>query len=153
MTHTSRLFLLAAIAVCSAAPVLAQAAPPSLGSCSGQAVTFTKIRLPQPVLANGVRLPADVYDVRITTERPAPAVGQSAVGECWVEFLKAGSVAGREVASVIEPADIASIAKGPTPKPNTARVDELKGGEHLRVWLNSNGTHYLVNLSVAPPPR
>jgi hypothetical protein len=55
--------------------------------------------------------------VRITTDRPAPAVGQSAAGECRVECLKAGGVVGREVASVIGPADIASVAKGPAPTP------------------------------------
>jgi hypothetical protein len=41
------------------------------------------------------------------------------------------------------------VAKGPEPKPNAARVDLLKGGEYLRVWMNSAGTHYIVNLAVA----
>jgi hypothetical protein len=133
-----------------AVAAIAQTPPPALGTCGGQAPTFGNVRLPQTVLANGKPVPAGVYEVRITTERPAPAVGQSAAGECWVEFLKDGSVVGREVASVIGPADIASVAKGAAPKPNTARVDELKGGEHVRVWINDAGTHYLINLSVAP---
>jgi hypothetical protein len=60
--------------------------------------------------------------------------------------LKDGNVAGREVASVIGPDAIAAVAKGPAAKPNAVRVDELKGGEHVRVWINSAGTHYLVNL-------
>jgi hypothetical protein len=127
-----------------------QTAPPSTGSCTGQTATFKSIRLSRAVLANGVPLPAGVYDVRITTDRPAPAVGQSAAGECWVEFLKDGAVAGREVASVIGPDAIATVAKGSVPKPNTARVDELKQSEHLRVWINSDGTHFLINLPIAP---
>lgn len=67
--------------------------------------------------------------------------------------MKDGSVAGREVASVVASADIEAVAKGPVPKPNTARVDPLKGGEHLRVWINSAGTHYLINLVVRPAGR
>jgi hypothetical protein len=76
-------------------------------------------------LANGKSLAAGTYQVRITTERPAPAAGQSAAGECWVEFLKSGSV-GSEVASVVSGGDIGAVAKGPQPKPNAARVDLLK---------------------------
>ena len=151
MTPMKSLLLFAAMVVGIAPAALAQVAPPSLGSCGGQTVTFKNVRVPQAVLADGKPLAAGVYEVRITTDRPAPAVGQSAAGECWVEFLKEGSVAGREVASVIVPADIASVAKGPAPKPNSVRVDELKGGEHVRVWINSAGTHYLINLPVAPP--
>jgi hypothetical protein len=153
MTALARFVLVSAMFLATTVPALAQAAPPALGSCGGQTVTFKNIRLPLPVLANGKFLAAGVYEVRITAERPAPAVGQSAAGECWVEFLKEASVAGREVASVIGPADIASVAKGPAPKPNTARVDELKGGEHVRVWINSAGTHYLINLPIAPRPQ
>jgi hypothetical protein len=66
-----------------------------------------------------------------------------------VEFLTSGAVAGREVASVVSAEEIGTVAKGPEPKANTVRVDMLKGGEYLRVWINSAGTHYIVNLSVA----
>lgn len=151
MVRVTRLGLVASMACVMAATALGQTAPPSLGTCGGQQATFKNVQLAQPVLANGRPLDAGVYEVRITTERPAPAVGQSAAGECWVEFLKNGSVAGREVASVVAPADIELVAKGPVPKPDTARVDTLKGGEHLRVWINSAGTHYLINLVVRPP--
>ena len=151
MTALTRVSLTAAAAILMAAAAFAQVPPPALGTCAGQAVAFKNIRIPLPVFADGKPLPAGVYEVRITAERPAPAVGQSAAGECWVEFLQDGKVAGREMASVIAAADIESIAKGPAPKPNTARVDELKGGEHVRVWINSTGTHYLINLPVAPP--
>jgi hypothetical protein len=132
-----------------AATASAQTTPFAVSRCDPEAVTFTNIRLPQPVLANGKSLAAGTYQVRITTERPAPAAGQSATGECWVEFLKGGSVAGSEVASVVSGGDIGAVAKGPQPKANAARVDLLKGGEYLRVWMNGAGTHYIVNMPVA----
>lgn len=153
MVRMTRLALIVSMVCAVTPPAFGQAAPPTLGTCGGQQTTFKNVRLAQPVLANGQPLDAGVYEVRITTERPAPALGQSAAGECWVEFLKDGSVAGRDVASVLAPADIELVAKGPVPKPNTARVDELKGGEHLRVWINSAGTHYLINLVVRPTGR
>jgi hypothetical protein len=149
MAGLTRLSVVAAIVVLTAATAFAQTAPPLFGGCGGQPALFKNIRLPQAVLANGKPLAAGVYEVRLTTDRPTPAVGQSATGECWVEFVKGGSVVGREVASVIGPADIASVAKGPAPTPNTARVDRLKGGEHVRVWINSAGTHFLINLPIA----
>jgi hypothetical protein len=88
-------------------------------------------------------------DAEITTERPRPAAGQSTTAECWVEFLKMGSVTGREVASVISTEDIGTVAKGPAPKPSASRVGLLKEGEYLRVWMNSGGVHYIVNMPVA----
>jgi len=128
----------------------AQTAPPfALAKCDPEAVapiTFNNVQLTRDVLANGQRLAAGTYQVRITSERPTPAAGQSPMGECWVEFLKSGNLAGREVASVISAEDIASTVNGPAPKPNMTRVDVLKGGEYLRVWINQGGTHYIVNL-------
>ena len=153
MTALRRLSLLTAGAVLASAAAFAQSAPPLLGSCGAQVTTFKDVHLPQRVLADGKPLGAGAYDVRVTAEHPAPALGQSAAGECWVEFLQDGAIVGREVASVIAANDIAAVAKGPAPKPNTARVDVLKGGEHVRVWINAAGTHYLVNLSVAPLPQ
>jgi hypothetical protein len=100
-------------------------------------------------LANGKSLAAPTYLVRITTKRPAPAAGQSATAECWVEFLTGGSVAGRQVASVVSAEDIGAVAKGPQPKPNAARVDLLTDAECLRVRMNYAGTHYIVNMPVA----
>jgi hypothetical protein len=127
-----------------------QTTPPFTGArCDPEAIAFSNVRLPQAVLANGEPLPAGAYQVRITAERPAPAVGQSPKGEIWVEFAKDGAVAGREVASVVSAEDIGAVAKGPEPKPNAVRVDLLKGGEYLRVWMNSAGTHYIVNMPVA----
>lgn len=106
------------------------------------------IRLPQAALADGKPLSAGTYQVRLTTEHPMPAVGQSPNAECWVEFVKAGAVVGREVATVIGEEDIATVAKGSGPKPNASRVDALKGGEYVRIWINHANTNYIINLPV-----
>ena len=127
----------------------AQTTPFAVSKCDPETVTFSNVRLPQAVLANGKALAAGIYQVRITTERPTPAVGQSPNAECWVEFVKTGIVAGREVASVVSTEDIDTVGKGPAPKPSASRVDLLKEGEYLRVWMNSSGTHYIVNMPVA----
>ncbi len=55
----------------------------------------------------------------------------------------------REVASVVSTEAIGTVAKGSAPKPSTSRVDALKEGEYLRIWMNSGGTHYIVNMPVA----
>jgi hypothetical protein len=139
----------AALFIASAAS--AQTSSPfRVATCDPNAIpfTFSNVRLPQAVLANGLPLAAGTYEIRITTDRPMPASGQSATGECWVEFVKSGAVAGRELASVVSGGEIGEVVKGPEPKPNAVRVDLLKGGEYLRVWMNSAGTHYIVNLSV-----
>jgi hypothetical protein len=137
----------AALLVASAAS--AQTTPFTVGKCAADAVTFSNIRLPQPVLADGKPLAAGTYQIRIATQHPTPAVGQSPTAECWVEFVKDGAVAGREVASVISAEDITSIAKGPAPKLDQSRVDVLKGGDYVRIWINSAGTNYLINMPVA----
>lgn len=138
---------LAALFVATAAS--AQPTAFAVAKCDPETLTFPNIRLPQAVLANGQPLAAGAYAVRITTERPTPAVGQSPNAECWVEFVKGGTVAGREVASVISAEDIGTVAKGPAPGLNQSRVDVLKGGEYVRVWINSAGTSYLINMPAA----
>jgi hypothetical protein len=132
----------------TAAP--AQTNPFPTMKCEAQSPTFDNVRLPHAVLVNGATLPAGTYTVRVTNERPEPAPGQTAASACWVEFVTAGAVAGREVASVIPPNELADVAKGPPPKAKASRVDQLKGGDYIRVWLNADGTHYIVNLPIAP---
>ena len=145
----TRIFRLAFAALFIAAAASAQTAPFAVSKCDPATITFTNVRLPQAVLADGKGLAAGTYQMRVTTERPTPAVGQSPNAECWVEFVKTGVVAGREVASVVSTEDIGTVAKGPAPKPSTSRVDVLKEGEYLRIWMNSGGTHYIVNMPVA----
>lgn len=140
MRHLFQVGALAAtIALAGIVPAAAQTASTPLGS-----VTLTRA-----VLANGQALPAGTYAVRLTAEEAAPAVGQSAGAEKWVEFVRGGKVVGKEVVSVVSDADIATIAKGPRPARGRTRVETLKGGDYVRVWINRGGNNYLIHFPPA----
>jgi hypothetical protein len=138
-------FIMAFIVVGAAA----QATPPSPGPCATRAI-LGSTQLPQAVLANGERLAAGTYQVSLTGERPTLAVGQSPEGACWIEFLQDGTRAGREVATVISNGEIDQVVKAAKPKPDGSRVDVLKGGDYVRVWIHRGGVHYIINM---PPAR
>jgi hypothetical protein len=106
-------------------------------------------RLPMAVMADGKPLPAGTYQVRLTTEAPAAVVGQTPAAARWVEFLKDGAVVGREVATVVPADDMGTIAKMPRGS-GTVRVQTLKGGDYVRVWVIHSGTHVLIHLAVTP---
>ena len=148
---TSLLALCLAIALAGAAS--AQTAPFSLAKCDTDAPVLGTVHLPLTVLADGKPLVAGHYQVRLTNDRPAPAVGQSQNAECWIEFLKDRTVVGREVATVLSSDDVGAVAKGPGPAPNEARVDVLKGGEYVRAWINRANAHYIINLPIAREAR
>jgi hypothetical protein len=107
------------------------------------------VRLSRQVMANGQALPAGTYQVRLTTSDASPAAaGQTANLERWVEFVQAGQMKGREVASIVPDSEISQVADGARPKPGAPRVELLKGGDYLRVWLYRDGNHYLIHLPV-----
>lgn len=108
------------------------------------------VNLPKPVMADGKLLPAGTYQLRLSGAAPAAGVGQSHHSEQWVEFIKTGAVAGRELATVVPTSEIAAVAKGPAPRVNSTRVDVLKGDEYVRVWINRGTEHYIIHL---PFPR
>ena len=116
---------------------------------STQPTTIGNVRLTHAVLADGKPLAAGTYQVRLTDDQPTAAVGESPGAERWVEFVKNNKVSGREVATVISAADISTIVKGLQPKANASRVDMLKGGDYIRVWINKGGNNYLVNMPLA----
>ncbi len=107
------------------------------------------VHVGKKVMADGKPLPAGTYQVRLTADEPKPATGQSPSAERYVEFVKGGKVAGREVATVISAEDIGKIAKGRKPKPNSSVVEMLKGGDYWRVWINKGGTNYIINMPPA----
>ncbi len=115
-----------------------------------KAANLGTVHLTQKVLADGKPLAAGTYLIRLSDEETKPATGTAPGSERWVEFVKGGKVAGREVASVIGADEIGKIAKGPRPKTNGSRVDTLKGGDYVRVWINKGGQNYLVNM---PPQK
>ncbi len=107
------------------------------------------VHIAKKLMADGKPLAPGTYQVRLTSDEPKPGVGQSADAEKWVEFLKGGKVAGREVATVISAADIGKIAKGKKPGANSSTVEMLKGGDYWRVWINKGGNNYIINLPPA----
>ncbi len=107
------------------------------------------VHIAKKVMADGKPLPAGTYQVRLTADEAKPATGQSPSAERYVEFVKGGKVAGREVATVVSAEDIGTIAKGRKPKPNSSVVEMLKGGDYWRVWINKGGTNYIINMPPA----
>ena len=89
-------FVGALVGALAAATAFAQSGNMALGT----------VHLAKKVMADGKPLAAGTYQVRLTSDEPKPGIGQSPDGEKWVEFLRGGKVAGREVATVISSADI-----------------------------------------------
>lgn len=118
------------------------------GQVPAAATALGSVSLPRGVLADGKPLRAGTYQVRLTADAAQPAVAGQQM-ERWVEFLRGGAVAGREVVSIIPAAelkDLNSQAKGPKPAAGGTRVEMLKGDEYLRVWINRRGVNYLIHL-------
>lgn len=105
------------------------------------------VRLTKAVTANGQTLAAGTYQVRLTTEAPPKVVGQTVAETRWVEFMRGSTIAGREVATVLTPEEMAKVADRPRGR-GAVRIETLKGGDYLRVWVTHNGQHVLIHLPV-----
>jgi len=115
----------------------------------GGEAALGSVRLDRRVLADGNPLAAGTYEVRLTAERARPdAAGADAALERWVEFLQDGRVVGREIVSIVPKGEVAAVAEKEPPAPGTSRVDLLKGGEYVRIWINRDGVSYLIHLPV-----
>jgi hypothetical protein len=119
---------------------------------AAQAQSLASVRIPRAVMANGQALPAGTYAVRLSTEAVTPVVGQSTEESRWVEFLQGSQVRGKELATVLTGAAVGAVVEGTRPASGRAKVELLKGNDYLRVWINAQGTHYLIHLAVAPEP-
>jgi hypothetical protein len=128
-----------------------KAQPPTEAAPSapeGQVVLGT-VRIPKSVKADGKPLAAGTYQVRLTPQTASPdAKGQTASLERWAEFVKGGQVVGREVVTIIPQGEIAKVQKDAPPPRNGAKVETLKGGDYMRVWINRGGNHYLMHFAV-----
>jgi hypothetical protein len=112
------------------------------------AMALGTVRLPAGVKADGKDLPAGSYQVRLTADEAKPdAKGSSEKLERWVEFVKGGKVAGREVVSIVPAAEAKLVQKDTPPAAGGAKVEALKGGDYVRVWINKGGNYYLVHLT------
>ena len=111
------------------------------------------VRLPKAVTADGKPLAAGSYQVKLTAQEAAQnPVGQTATYERWAEFSQGGQVKGREVVSIVAKADIGKIAESSQPGAGKSKVELLKGGDFLRVWINKGDANYLIHLQVAGGP-
>ena len=120
--------------------LFAQTSAPAAGAALGS------VTLKTAVMANGQRLAAGTYQVRLTGDSPKPGVGQSPESERYVEFVRGGKVVAREVATVVSQADVKEISEGPQPRAGGSRVDTLKGNDYVRVWINRAGMNYILHL-------
>lgn len=130
------------------APKPQPATGPAPSAPEGQ-MMLGAVHIPKAVKADGKALPAGTYQVRLTTQTAAPdAKGATASLERWVEFLKGGKVAGREVVSIVPQSEIDKVQKDAPPHANSSKVEMLKGGDYMRLWINKGGNHFLVHLPV-----
>ena len=141
--------LMVALAV-PAAVVSAQTAPAAARQQTAPAAgaSLGSVTLNRRVMVDGQAL-SGTYQVRLSADTPKPGTGQSPEGERYVEFVRGGKVAAREVATVVSAADIGTIAKGARPPSGGSKVELLKGNDYLRVWINRGGMNYLIHLPVA----
>jgi hypothetical protein len=113
-------------------------------------LTLGTVNIPKGVKADGKPLAAGTYQVRLTPDTASPnAKGQTAQLERWAEFVKGGKVAGREVVTIIPQGDISKVQKDTPPRPNSSKIETLKGGDYMRLWINRGGNHYLLHFPVA----
>ena len=113
-------------------------------------IALGAVHLPKGVKADGKTLSAGTYQVRLTAQQASPdAKGETAGLERWVEFMQKGQVKGREVVSIVPQSEIDKVQKDTPPHANTSKVEMLKGGDYVRVWINKGGNHYLIHLPPA----
>lgn len=112
-------------------------------------VMLGSVHIPKAVKADGKTLPAGTYQVRLTPQTASPdAKGQTATLERWAEFVQGGQVKGREVVTIVPQSEISRVQKDTPPRANAAKVETLKGGDYMRLWINRGGNHYLVHFPV-----
>lgn len=154
MTHTWLVGILAGVLIAGSAATQAQQKPAQQKPAAvptGEVVLGT-VTIPRAVTADGKPLPQGRYTVRLTAQAAQPTVaGQIPDLNRWVEFVQGGQVRGREVVSIVPPEEVKDTQPGPDLDPgraprSTIKVEMLKGGEYLRVWIARQGTQYLIHL-------
>ena len=129
------------------APKLQPDTGPAPSAPSGD-VQLGAVHLTKAVKADGKALGAGTYQVRVTAQTASPdAKGQTQSLERWAEFLQRGQVKGREVVTIIPQSEIDKVQKDTPPRANASKVETLKGGDYVRVWINKGGNHYLIHLT------
>ena len=116
---------------------------------AAEGTSLGSVQITKNVMANGQKLAAGTYQVRLTTQEATPAAGATTSLERWVEFVKGGKVVGREVVSIVPQSEIKAVAEKNPPAKGAAKVELLKGNEYLRVWIYRGDNHYLIHMPVA----
>jgi hypothetical protein len=117
---------------------------------SDTAMALGTVHLPKGLKADGKDLPGGTYQVRLTAEEAKPdAKGSSEVLERWVEFVQGGQVKGREVVSIVPATETKLVQKDTPPASGGSKIETLKGGDYMRLWINKGGSYYLVHFAKA----
>jgi hypothetical protein len=123
--------------------------PEPAGTVPTGEVALGSVRIPKAVTADGKPLAAGTYTVKLTAkEADPPAAGQTPTLERWVEFTQGGQTKGREIVTIIPSSEVQRVVKEPPPGASHAKVETLKGGDYLRVWIAKGGNHFLVHLPI-----
>lgn len=113
-------------------------------------VVLGTVTIPRAVTADGKPLARGQYSIRLTAQSAQPTVaGQLPDLNRWVEFVQGRTVRGREIVSIVPADEVGQTMPGPdlTDKSGAgARVQLLKGGDYLRVWITRQGVNYLIHL-------
>lgn len=141
----TRLHVLATLAAVAVLGLL----PARLHAQAAKEQSLGSVTLSKKVMANGQPLAAGTYTVRLSTDNVTSVVGQSPDAEKWVEFVQGGQVKGKELATVVTGPDAKTVLKGKAPAAGSAKVEELKGADYVRVWINKGGSTYLIHLTLA----
>ena len=109
------------------------------------------VTIPADVKANNEPLKKGTYQVRLSGDEVKPAPGADPNSERWVEFVQAGKVKGKEVASVIPNSEVQQVGedKQAAPPPGKPKVQLLREKSYWRVWLSKGGNSYLIHLPPA----
>lgn len=113
------------------------------------AMSLGSVNISRNVTADGKPLAAGTYTLRVSDDKVAAVVGQTADESRWVEFLQGTTVKGREMATVLTKDALKSMTReDKSAAPGSAKVEMLKGNDYMRVWVNHMGVQYLIHLSV-----
>src|SRR5687768_13781497 len=101
----------------------------------GKAHRMAKVRIAEPVLADGKPLAAGTYEVIVTDERPPVAEGATpSENQRWVEFVQNGQVVARDIAEVFA-ADERPVGTSGSSSPS-AVVQRLRDNDFVRIAVS-----------------
>ena len=121
---------------------------PVAAAAASQAASLGTVKLTQAAMADGKALPAGTYTLRVSSDPVNPVLGQGPDAAKWVEFVQGGQVKGRELATIVAPADVKAVAKRTPPEAGKTLVSALSDN-YLRIWVNDKGSQYLIHLTRA----